>query len=224
MNDVKSLEKQLGYQFRKTELLTAALSHRSVSGAANNERLEFLGDSVLNFIIAEALYCQRPKAAEGELSRLRSKLVKQEMLARLARSLYLSDFLRLGGGEVKTGGQHRDSILADAFEAIVAAIYLDSDFETCKIRVLYWYQNYLENLPVDTQLKDPKSRLQEYCQAYQYPLPEYTVLDITGADHDQKFNVSCQIHILNIYGIGIGSSRRRAEQAAAEQCLEQIYA
>jgi len=211
----------LQYEFKQPDLLEIALSHRSVSGA-NNERLEFLGDSILNFVIAEELYYRWPEASEGELSRLRSSLVKGETLAEIARDLNFSDFLRLGIGELKSGGQNRDSILADALEAVIAAIYRDSDHETCKQCILRWFETRLNNLTCVSNLKDPKTRLQEYCQAKQYCLPEYIVLDITGVAHNQTFLVSCSVSALQLSAKGYGSSRQRAEQAAAEQCLGKI--
>lgn len=222
VNDDQQLQKYLGYEFKQPHLLVAALSHRSAMGQ-NNERLEYLGDSILNFLIAEALYEQWPKASEGELSRLRASLVKGETLAEIARDLQLNHCLRLGIGELKSGGQQRDSILADAFEAVIAAIYLDSDIMICKRCVLQWYAERLKNLNQRVDLKDPKTRLQEYCQAYQYPLPIYEVLEVTGLAHDQMFRVQCHIKLLNLCVEGIGTSRRRAEQASAEKCLEKIY-
>lgn len=223
MNDEKQLEKHLEYQFKQPQLLVTALSHRSVAGE-NNERLEYLGDSILNFVIAEALFERRPNACEGELSRLRASLVKGETLAEIAKELKFSGHMRLGIGELKSGGQQRDSILADALEAVIAAIYSDSDLATCKCCILRWYDERLNNLSRKGNLKDPKTRLQEYCQSYQYPLPEYEVLDITGVDHDQLFRVQCRIAALNLCTEGEGSSRRRAEQDAAERCLGKIHA
>lgn len=217
------LEKKLEYVFNDPQLLVIALSHRSVAGP-NNERLEYLGDSILNFVIAEVLYERWPNATEGELSRLRASLVKGETLAEIAKALCFGSYLRLGVGELKSGGQNRDSILADALEAVIAAIYCDSDLPTCKQCILRWYDHRLKNLTKKRNLKDPKTRLQEYCQAYQYPLPDYSVLDVAGDAHQQTFKVQCQVPALNLSCEGIGTSRRRAEQIAAEQCLEKIYA
>ena len=222
MNNPAALQKRLGYEFNNKQLLISALSHRSVAGV-NNERLEFLGDASLNFIIGEVLYGHWPDASEGELSRLRATLVKGETLAEIARDLQFIGCLRLGIGELKSGGQQGDSILADALEAVIAAVYLDSDFTTCKTCVLRWFADRLEQLPYHEELKDPKTRLQEYCQAYQYPLPAYHVLEVMGVAHDQTFRVQCQVIALNIACEGMGTSRRRAEQAAAEECLGLLH-
>lgn len=221
MNSDLELQQRLGYEFNNKKLLVSALSHRSVAGV-NNERLEFLGDAILNFIIGEVLYGHWPEASEGELSRLRASLVKGETLAEIARDLQFIGCLRLGTGELKSGGQQRDSILADALEAVIAAVYMDSDFLTCKACVLRWYADRLQQLPYHEELKDPKTRLQEYCQAYQYPLPAYSVLEVMGMAHDQTFHVQCQVTALNVVCEGVGTSRRRAEQAAAEKCLDII--
>ena len=217
----EQIEKRIGYQFQQPELLAVALSHRSISGS-NNERLEFLGDSILNMVIAEALYARWPHAQEGDLSRLRASLVKGETLAEVAREFELGEGLRLGSGELKSGGQRRLSILADALEAVIAAIYLDSSFETCRQCILNWYANRLETRPQDNVLRDPKTRLQEYLQGRKIALPIYTVIDTSGDPHDQTFQVQCFVEALKVTSEGIGSSRRRAEQAAAEQCLVQI--
>ena len=206
----------LGYTFANPNLLTEALSHRSASGRSN-ERLEFLGDSLLNCVIAVALFKQYPNANEGDLSRLRASLVKGEALAKLARQLELGEYLYLGSGELKSGGFRRDSILADALEAIFGAIYLDSDFVTCQQTILDLYQQRLADLPPPDQLKDPKTRLQEYLQARQQSLPEYSVLEISGADHARSFKIECVVAELRT--TAIASSRRKAEQAAARKAL-----
>lgn len=207
----------LGYLFRQPQLLEEALTHRS-AGGRNNERLEFLGDSILNFVIAAELYATHPRAAEGELSRLRATLVREETLAELAQRLNLGDHLRLGSGEMKSGGFRRASILADALEAVFGAVYLDSDFETCQRLILRHYQERLAALPAVSELKDPKTRLQEYLQARQRALPLYQVLEISGEDHAQSFKVECVVDAVRT--VAVGSTRRRAEQEAARRALE----
>jgi ribonuclease-3 len=219
----KLLEK-IGYQFKNNDLLVAALSHRSASGRSN-ERLEFLGDSVLNFIIASILYDLCPKAQEGELSRLRANLVKGETLAAIAQEFELGNYLRLGLGELKSGGAWRQSILADAFEAIIGAVYLDSGFETCKVCVLNWYSSRLGELTQHkVQAKDPKTQLQECLQARRYSLPLYTIASMQGAMHEQVFIVQCQVPDLAFVTTGSGTSRRRAEQHAAAEYLKLLLA
>jgi ribonuclease-3 len=209
----------LGYRFQTPEWLEEALTHRSAS-ARNNERLEFLGDALLNLIIAEYLFQHYPKASEGELSRLRASLVKGETLADLARGLKLGDWLRLGQGELKSGGYRRESILSDALEAIIGAVYLDSDFSACRDWVLHLYREWLMRLSSASDLKDPKTRLQEYLQADQRPLPIYNVLEIRGEPHAQSFTVECEVAQLRT--IAVGSSRRKAEQESARLMLEQL--
>jgi len=212
-----SLCRALGYPFRQAQLLEEALTHRS-AGGRNNERLEFLGDAILNFVIAARLYDTHPRAAEGELSRLRATLVREETLAELAQCLNLGDHLRLGSGEMKSGGFRRASILADALEAVFGAVYLDSDFETCQHLILRHYQERLAALPAVSELKDPKTRLQEYLQARQRALPLYQVLEISGEDHAQSFKVECVVDAVRT--VAVGSTRRRAEQEAARRALE----
>jgi ribonuclease-3 len=206
-----------GYRFRNPRLLTEALTHRSFGGY-NNERLEFLGDAVLNCVIAAELYRTYARASEGELSRLRATLVRGETLAELANGLGLGNYLRLGGGEMKTGGFRRTSIVADAMEAVLGAVYLDSDFVTCQRLILRLYRDRLAQLPALNELKDPKTRLQEYLQARQRGLPVYNVLEITGEDHAQNFTVECIVDSTRT--VAAGTSRRRAEQQAAKQALE----
>ena len=210
----------LGYEFCNSQLLAEALTHRSATGR-NNERLEFLGDAILNFVIAAELFKSYPQASEGELSRLRANLVKGDTLAKLARELVLGDYLYLGSGELKSGGFRRTSILADALEAIFGAVYLDSDFETCRRLILSLYRDRLAELPAVDELKDPKTRLQEYLQARQQALPIYNVLSISGEAHAQRFTVEC--HIAGaLRTIAVGSSRRKAEQEAARQALQMM--
>lgn len=217
---IETLCEKLGYTFRTPSLLEDALSHRSFRGNKNNERLEFLGDSILNFVIAAALFQNRPRAREGELSRLRASLVRGETLAILAQEFTLGNYLRLGVGELKSGGSHRTSILADAMEAVVGAIYLDAGMDICEQCILNWYANRLNDFSELPNLKDAKTRLQEYLQARKFPLPTYEILSIDGAAHEQTFRVNCTIVGLPHSAIGTGTSRRRAEQEAAKNFLE----
>ncbi len=219
----QELTAKLGYQFQDPELLEAALSHRSARGV-NNERLEFLGDSIVNFIIAEILYRKFPSAREGELSRLRASLVKGETLSKLAREFDLGNYLRLGTGEQKSGGHQRHSILADAFEAIVGAIYLDNGIDNCRKLLMKWYRDRLASITLESIQKDPKTQLQEYLQAHKLPLPNYSVESVEGADHEQKFFVQCQVDGVEAVTVGQGSNRRRAEQQAAKLFLQFLLA
>ena len=209
----------LGYVFQQPDLLEEALTHRSIS-SRNNERLEFLGDALLNLIVAEYLFQQYPQASEGEMSRLRASLVKGETLAELARSLNLGDWLRMGQSELKSGSFRRESVLSDTLEAIFAAVYLDSSFAACRDLILRLYRDWLSGLASASELKDPKTRLQEYLQARQQPLPIYNVLEIRGEPHTQSFVVECVAAAART--TALGSSRRKAEQEAARQALEQI--
>ena len=215
------LSKRLDYRFNEQKLLLQALTHRSAKGQ-HNERLEFLGDSILGFIIAEQLYQQFPKESEGELTRMRSSLVRGVTLAQMARDFKLGEHLILGPGEKKSGGHRRDSILEDAVEAIIGAVYLDSDIETCKRLVLSWFAPRLAEIKPGITQKDPKTRLQEYLQARKIALPHYEVIDIKGQSHNQEFTVKCTTQINQQAIITKGSSRRKAEQAAAQQVLEMI--
>lgn len=217
-NPLLKLSQRIDYTFRDTSLIELALTHRSCGGK-NNERLEFLGDSIVNLVIAEALFLKFPEAKEGKLSRLRARMVKGVTLAELARDFGLGDFLRLGSGEMKSGGHRRESILADSVEAIIGAIYLDSDMATVKSKILQWYQSRLDLLSLDDPLKDPKTRLQEHLQGKQLPLPKYEVLSIDGSAHEQVFTISCAVKDINNTIIGHGASRRIAEQEAAGQAL-----
>jgi ribonuclease-3 len=217
--DLKTLALRLGHEFADHGLLKLALTHRS-HGASNNERLEFLGDSILNFVIAEDLYRRFPDAREGQLSRLRASLVKGETLAEVAAGLQLGDTLRLGQGEAKSGGHARESILADALEAIIGAIYLDLGLEPARNCILTWYAGRLDGLSLKNTVKDPKTRLQELLQARQKPLPEYQLDKVEGQAHDQRFTVSCHSTLLAQPCIGTGRSRRYAEQQAAHRALE----
>lgn len=215
------LQSKLSYEFKDPGLFTLALSHRSV-GAHNNERLEFLGDSILNFIIARALFDQFSSAREGQLSRLRAQLVKGETLAELAREFDLGPCLLLGEGEMKSGGQRRDSILADAVEALIGAIYIDSDFDTCCRCVLHWYRDRLAQLSLASPAKDAKTRLQEYLQSRREPLPDYQVVNIEGEAHAQSFTVECRVSLLNKPEVATATSRRVAEKQAAALVLQKL--
>jgi ribonuclease-3 len=221
MAEIARLQRALGYQFRDPALLTLALTHCS-AGGHNNERLEFLGDSIVNHIIAEALYQRFPDAREGEMSRMRASLVRGETLAEVAIELQLGDYLLLGSGERKSGGHRRGSILADAFEAVVGAILLDSDAKECRRCVLAWFAPRLQQLSVSTTDKDAKTRLQEYLQGHNYPLPEYDLLSVHGDDHAQQFHVACRLRKPNLVAEGEGGSRRKAEQDAATSALKRL--
>lgn len=214
----KQLQKRISYEFVDESLLTLALTHRSF-GAENNERLEFLGDSLLGLTISEALFYKFPTVQEGILSRQRSGLVKGETLAEIAREFSLSDYLIMGQGELKSGGFRRDSILADAVEAMIGAIFLDSDIAQCKKIVLTWFEARLAGLSADDQLKDPKTQLQELLQAQKRPLPIYTVVNIDGATHEQSFTVSCEVALLDQPIQATANSRRLAEKETALQAL-----
>jgi ribonuclease-3 len=211
----------LGYQFTDQDLLEQALTHRS-AGGLNNERLEFLGDSILGFVIANELYARFPQASEGQLSRLRASLVKRDTLAKLARQFALGDYLNLGPGELRSGGQARASILADALEAILAAIYLDSDYAATREVILALFEARLQGLDLKAQQKDPKTRLQELLQARKMALPDYEIIETSGTPHDQVFVVRCVIEQLGLEKQGRGSSRRRAEQEVASQMLQEL--
>lgn len=217
---MKRLQKRIGYEFNDRGLLERALSHRSV-GARNNERLEFLGDAILGFEVADHLFHQVDDANEGQLSRMRAHLVKRETLAEIARELQLGDILRLGPGELRSGGQSRDSILADAVEAIIAAVYLDGGIEPARALVRRLLGDRLSDPTPETRRKDPKTRLQEYLQGLGKPLPRYDVLGISGEQHDQTFRVVCTSTVAGSTE-GEGASRRKAEQAAARRMLERL--
>lgn len=217
LEKVEKLSKNLGYVFNNPKLLLQALTHRSAH-VEHNERLEFLGDSIINFLIAEVLYQAREYAQEGELSRLRASLVKGETLAQIAKEIQLGDYLILGTGELKTGGHQRDSILADAFEAVVGAVYLDSDLSRCKEIILPLFTSRLSDLST-LKLKDPKTQLQEVLQAKSFALPEYKVVGMEGEPHDQVFIVECNVVALSLTSQGKANSRRRAEQEAARAML-----
>lgn len=219
--DPADLSRRINYKFTRQEFLEQALTHRSAS-KKNNERLEFLGDSILSLVITGYLFNEVENAQEGELSRLRASLVKGEKLAELARKINLGDYMVLGTGELKSGGFRRSSILADALEAVMGAVYLDSDFERCRKVILALYEDELINLSSSTSSKDNKTQLQEYLQSRQLSLPKYRVVEVTGNPHDQTFIVECAATGLDMVVTGTGSSRRRAEQHAASRILEKI--
>lgn len=221
MDKLARLQRRLGYEFRDRDLLVLALTHRS-AGGANNERLEFLGDSIVNHVVAEALYHRFPDVREGDMSRMRAALVKGDTLARMAQELEFGECLKLGPGERKSGGHRRASILADALEAVAGAILLDSDFSTCRTCLLNWFDARLAQLEVQGTRKDPKTRLQEYLQGRGNPLPTYELVTVEGEDHQQHFEVSCALRHPSVSLRGSGSSRRKAEQAAAAAVLEQL--
>jgi len=214
---------RLGYTPLDAALFTAALTHRSAS-AQNNERLEFLGDSVLNLIVSERLYQAFPRADEGDLSRLRARVVSREPLASIAQQLELGDALNLGSGELKTGGFRRESILADALEAVCGAVFLDGGLDAVRRVFAPLFEPRIAALPRAAELKDPKTRLQEYLQGRGLPLPNYVVETIEGDPHEQLFTVSCVLESLGIHAQGQGSNRRRAEQEAAEKALRAVPA
>jgi ribonuclease-3 len=220
LNGARSeLVKQLGYTFSDTQLLIRALTHRSRS-SQNYERLEFLGDSILSFVIADVLFERFPQLSEGELTRLRATLVRGETLAGLARGLALGNCLELGGGELKSGGFDRDSILADALEAVFGAIYKDGGIEAVRAVILRQYQPVLGRIDPRAILKDPKTRLQEYLQKRSLPTPAYEVLSVAGEAHQQHFVVECRVPGIDEALQGEGPSRRSAEQAAAARACE----
>ena len=216
---IESLQVRLDYRFRELALLEQAITHRS-AGGTNNERLEFLGDAVLGMVIAEVLYHQFPQASEGELSRLRATLVRKPTLAEIARSLELGEFLKLGSGELKSGGFRRDSILSDALEAIIGAIYLDDGSSTCRDWIHRRFASRLASLPAAAELKDYKTRLQEFLQSTGIALPEYVVIAVRGQAHAQTFEVECRVAERDSCTRGAGTSRRNAEQQAAGEMLK----
>lgn len=212
------LAERLGVDLSDPALLARALTHRS-HGSVNNERLEYLGDAVLSFLVAEMLFLRFPEASEGELSRFRASLVSGEALAATAASLGLGEQLLLGEGEMKSGGHRRATILADALEAMVGAIYLDQGIEVARRVAGRLFEAAIDTLPSASELKDPKTRLQEWLQGRGHPLPDYTVLEVSGEPHDQRFSVRCDVPGLAISAVADGSSRRRAEQEAAQRIL-----
>ena len=220
-NHIDKLQKVLNYDFSDIGLLKLALTHRSAN-KINNERLEFLGDSLLGYIIAEALYNKFPSAVEGELSLIRATFVNNENLADIARQIGLGEFIQLGRGEYKSGGNDRDSILADAIEALAAAIYLDSGLNECNRVVTSWIETRLDGCIVERQSKDAKTQLQELMQASGSELPEYSIVRIEGEVHEQIFYVECKVEGVNEPQLSRGTSKRSAEQGAAQKMLLEL--
>ncbi|MGY0612008.1 MULTISPECIES: ribonuclease III [unclassified Luteimonas] len=221
MRSIDAPARIAGHVFRDPALLAQALTHRS-AGAPHNERLEFLGDALVGLIVAEALYLRWPKADEGAMTRARAEMVRESSLARIARALELGARITLGPGEMKSGGHRRDSILSDALEAVVGAIFLDAGFEACCAAVLPWFEPEIDGLPAGGIGKDPKTRLQEWLQARQRPLPTYELLSEGGEEHARIFLVRCQLSDPATDAEGSGSSRRAAEQEAASAVLAQL--
>ena len=221
MVQIQTLIDRLGYTFKDARLLDEALSHRSF-GAFNYERLEFLGDSLLNFVIATELFHSRSDQDEGDLSRMRASLVRQSTLAEIARELNLGVHLRMGVGELRSGGFNRDSILSDVVESIIGAVFTEAGFEPARELVLRLYGDRIANLPAAAQLKDPKTQLQELIQGQGFDLPVYKVIKKAGKDHDTQFTVSCVLHDPPLSLNATASSRRKAEQAAAKLMLEKL--
>ncbi len=219
--DFARLEKAIDYKFVNINLLKEALTHRS-AGSKNNERLEFLGDSILNFVIAADLFHLYPASSEGDLSRLRASLVNKEGLYIVSQDLKLGEYLILGSGELKSGGYRRDSILADTVEAIFGAVYRDSNLERCRTLILRLYQKQLKDIPDADSLKDPKTRLQELLQSRKFSIPEYDVIEVTGKAHNQQFTVSCKISKLDLQTQGRASNRKKAEQQAANEIISLV--
>ena len=220
---LERLEAHLGHRFGDRALLEQALTHRSAAGpAASNERLEFLGDAVLGLVAAELLYHRFPRAEEGELSRRRAWLVREQTLAEIARELELGGLLRLGPGELRSGGFRRDSILADALEAVLGAVYLDGGLGAARRVVERLLGERLAHQPGPGALKDPKTRLQEWLQARRRPLPTYRVVEVGGVEHARRYTVACEVEGLGEPTLGEGTSRRRAEQAAAARALAEL--
>ena len=219
----RRLLERLKHRFDSEALLERSLTHRS-AGRDNNERLEFLGDAILGFVVAEALYHRLPGAQEGLLTRKRAELVCRETLVDLSRALGLGPALKLGGGELKSGGRDRDSILADAFEALVGAYYLDAGLEPCRSWMLSLLEERLDSAAREEAVKDPKTDLQEVLQARGLPLPVYAVSEVSGAAHEQSFTVICEVAGLPEPARGTGSSRRKAEQSAARRAAALLRA
>ena len=215
------LEQTLQYRFENAELFQQALTHRSATNQ-NNERLEFLGDAVLDFVVSELVYQVRPQATEGDLSKLRASLVKDESLAELALELGLGEHLILGSGEKKTGGHRRESILADALEAIFGAVYLDSGFDAVREVIARVYEQRYVDLPDVEDLRDPKTRLQEWLQGRGMALPIYQLVDESGKDHKKRFTISCSVVEKSLVSEGESTTRRKAEQKAARKMIEQL--
>ena len=220
-NNIGQLQQRLGYQFIDPDLLTLALSHRSVA-AENNERLEFLGDSILGLVVTDSLYREFPQAREGDLSRMRSHIVRGESLAEVAKQLALGPDLLLGSGEMKSGGHRRDSILGDTVEALIGAVYLDRGIEAAREIVTAWFKSFFDSALQAQPVKDAKTALQEWLQHRNKPLPDYQLVSTGGEAHSRLFTVSCKIAAVEAAMTATASSRRRAEQMVAEQLLEEV--
>lgn len=218
-----AIERAIDYQFKRTNLLTQAFTHRSF-GIPHNERLEFLGDSVLNCAVAHMLYMRFPDLPEGVLSRLRANLVRQQSLFEIAEQLRLGDFLRLGDGEIKSGGRNRPSILADALESVFGAVLLDSDFNRAQQVIHHLYAESIAAIDPNTPAKDSKTLLQEVLQGRHLPLPDYSLVSTSGQAHEQIFTIDCIVPALSIHTTGVANSRRAAEQAAALTAYQAIIA
>ena len=221
MSRPAALEKRLGHQFADPRLLEQALTHRS-RGADNNERLEFLGDGVLGCAMADELYARFPQLSEGKLTRLRASLVREEALAEVAKTLGIGEHLRLGEGELAAGPEARPSILADAVEAVLGAVFLDGGYDAARKAVLAAFGPLIDRLDPDRPAKDAKTRLQEILQARHRRLPQYRVVAVQGEAHRQSFEVECSVAELKLSATGTGTSRQRAEQQAAKALLEQL--
>ena len=221
MSELLVLSKRLGHTFKDSSLLEVAITHRSAN-RNHYERMEFLGDAILNMVVSDTLYKKFPEATEGQLSRLRASLVKGDNLSKHAKQLELGEYLRLGSGELKSGGFRRKSILADVFESIIGAIYLDAGFDVARQFILNIFQQQIAAVDLSQNLKDPKTQLQEFLQAQGHELPTYEIQSTSGKAHNQTFQVSCEVEVLPALVIGTGTSRRKAEQAAAKQVLEML--
>ncbi|VFP83964.1 Ribonuclease 3 [Candidatus Erwinia haradaeae] len=218
---IHQLQRKIGYHFKNVELLQQALTHRSAS-YKNNERLEFLGDSILSYVITHALYRRFPYVDEGDMSRMRSTLVRGNTLAAMAKEFDLGSYLYLGRGEWKSGGYLRQSILSNTMEALIGGIFLDSNISTIEKCILNWYSCRLNTISPGDRQKDPKTRLQEFLQGNHLPLPSYFLSQVQGAEHNQAFTIYCKISGMKDPVVGTGSSRRQAEQATAEQALTKL--
>ncbi len=218
----ESFCERLGYSFKRPELLRESLTHRSHS-TPHNERLEFLGDAVLNCAIAALIYRHFPELPEGHMSRLRASMVNQQALSDQALNLHMEKIIRLGEGEIRSGGNRRPSILADAFEAVLGAIYIDCDYAQVEKVITALYAKHIESIDLKSQGKDPKTLLQEFLQGQKLALPEYTVVTTTGKAHKQWFKVECLLPAFNIRTQGEGTSRRNAEQMAAKLAYDEVY-
>ncbi|WP_425337784.1 ribonuclease III [Gilliamella bombicola] len=221
MKKFSQIQQSIGYQFQDISLLELALTHRSAN-KLHNERLEFLGDSILSVVIADELYHRFVKQDEGDLSQMRATLVCGQTLAEIGKDFKLGDHLILGQGELKSGGFRRESIISDAVEAIIGAIYLDSNIDTIRPLILAWYQSRLNQIQPGIKQKDAKTRLQEHLQGTHRPRPCYLILEVTGDNHEQEFLIQCKIDNDNHEYLGRGLSRRKAEQAAAQEALNQL--